>query len=429
MVLTNINFITFIGCLVLTITAFPSNKKKLNWQGSDVLNEVPLIDGHNDLPYNLYNIENNMLNNFELDSDLKSNPKWNVSSSFTDLPRLRQGKLGGQFWVAYVSCNRNYKDAVERTIEQIDVIKRLIDKYPKDLMYVTEADQIMEAHRQGKIASMIEIEGGHSLDSRLSSLRIFYELGVRCMTITHNCNIPWADNNQVDNNVSTPKRNLTEWGKNVILEMNRLGMIADISHVSEGVMVDVLATSKAPVIFSHSSVYNIKPHSRNVKDHVLQKLKQNNGVIMINFYSAYIANDTATIYDVINHINYVKNFIGVDYVGIGSDYDGVTRMPIGLEDVSKYPKIFDLLAEEGHDWEPWTEEELKKLAGLNLIRVFKQVEAIRDSLIDEEIIDQPIPYEDVFTANPNVTQCWTDLDKYKPVVNRFIEEFLPAEIA
>jgi membrane dipeptidase len=167
------------------------DKIKLVGKGSDVLDEVPLIDGHNDLPYNLYRVENNQINDFDFDSNLKDNPKWNISSSFTDLPRLKLGKLGGQFWVAYVSCERNYKDAAERTIEQIDVIKRLVKKYPNDLMYVTKADQIMEAFQQKKIASMIEIEGGHSLDSRLSVLRLYYELGVRCMTMTHSCNTPW----------------------------------------------------------------------------------------------------------------------------------------------------------------------------------------------------------------------------------------------
>jgi microsomal dipeptidase-like Zn-dependent dipeptidase len=161
------------------------------FKGSDVLNEVPLIDGHNDLPWNLYNRENNQLKNFDFDSNLKENPRWKISSSMTDLPRLRLGKLRGQFWVAYVSCTNNYKDALERTMEQIDVIKRLVDKYSNDLMYVTEADQIMEAFKQNKIASMIEIEGPHSLDSRLSALRLYYEMGVRCMTITHSCNVPW----------------------------------------------------------------------------------------------------------------------------------------------------------------------------------------------------------------------------------------------
>jgi membrane dipeptidase len=163
------------------------------WKGSFILDEVPLIDTHNDLPWNIYSQENNQLTRFDFDSDLKLNPRWQIESSFTDIPRLREGKVGGQFWVAYVSCTNNYKDAVERTMEQIDVIKRLISKYPRDLMYVTEADKIMEAFKQRKIASMIEIEGGHSIDSRLSVLRLYYELGVRCMTITHNCNTPWYE--------------------------------------------------------------------------------------------------------------------------------------------------------------------------------------------------------------------------------------------
>ena len=269
-------------------------------KGSSVLDEVPLIDSHNDLPYNLYKLENNQLGGFDFNTNLKINPKWQVSTSYTDLPRLRAGKLGGQFWVAYVTCERNYKDAIERTIEQIDIIKRLVKSYPNDFMYVTEADQIMEAFKTGKIASMIEIEGGHSIDSRLSALRLFYELGVRCMTITHNCNTPWADNNLVDGNLALPKRNLTDWGKKVIAEMNRLGMIADLSHVSEGVMVDVIQSSKAPVIFSHSSVFAIKNHTRNVKDHVLEKLKENNGVIMINFYSNFIGEENSTIFDVVS---------------------------------------------------------------------------------------------------------------------------------
>lgn len=156
-----------------------------------MLDEVPLIDGHNDLPYNLHNVLKNQLDDFDFDSDLRTNPKWQIPTSYTDLPRLRQGKLGGQFWVAYADCMGNHKDAVERTFEQIDVIKRLINKYPNDMKYVTEADQIMEAFKEKKIASMIEIEGGHSIDSRLSILRLYHELGVRCMTLTHSCNSPW----------------------------------------------------------------------------------------------------------------------------------------------------------------------------------------------------------------------------------------------
>lgn len=181
--------------ITLPLTVFKSdddeNSKKQSFRGSDVLDEVPLVDGHNDLPWNLYNVEKNIVDNFDFDSDLTQNPSWNFSGSFTDLPRLRKGKLGGQFWVAYVSCGNNYKDAVERTMEQIDVIKRLINRYPNDMKYVTTADGIMEAFNEKKIASMIEIEGGHSIDSRLSVLRLYHELGVRCMTLTHSCNLPW----------------------------------------------------------------------------------------------------------------------------------------------------------------------------------------------------------------------------------------------
>ena len=171
-----------------------------SWVGSDVLKKVPLIDGHNDLPYNLYRVEYNKLKNFKFNSDLRLNKRWvdSKADTYTDLPRLRKGKVGGQFWVAFVDCDSNYCDAVERTIDQIDVIKRLIKRYPKDLAYVTRSDQIMKAFKSGRIASMIEIEGGHSIDSRLSALRLFYELGVRCMTLTHNCNTPWADSNLVD---------------------------------------------------------------------------------------------------------------------------------------------------------------------------------------------------------------------------------------
>lgn len=279
------------------------NKVVDTWVGSDVLDEVPLIDGHNDLPWTIYTLEKNQLSNFNFDSDLTANPKWQISSSHTDLPRLRKGKLGGQFWVAYVSCTTNYKDAVERTLEQIDVIKRLIMKHPKDMEFVTTADGIMDAYDEGKIASMIEIEGGHSIDSRLSVLRLFYELGVRCMTLTHTCNLPWIDASPMDDTTNV-KKNLTTWGKEVIYEMNRLGMIVDISHVSEGVMLAVLDNSKAPVIFSHSSVFTLNNHHRNAKDHVLMKLKEKNGLIMINFYNGFIGGDN--IMKVVGELSYQK---------------------------------------------------------------------------------------------------------------------------
>lgn len=200
--------------------------------------------------------------------------------------------MGAQFWVAYVSCSTQYKDAVERTLEQIDVIKRMVAQYPKYMKYVTSADGIMQAFKEKKIGSLIAVEGGHSMDSRLAMLRMFYELGVRYMTLTHTCNTPWADASPVDGNSSAVLKNVTEWGKNVIWEMNRLGMLIDISHVSHGVMVDVLTETKAPVIFSHSSSHNVFPHHRNVQDDVLKMLIENNGIIMVNFYTSFIGGNT-----------------------------------------------------------------------------------------------------------------------------------------
>ncbi|XP_055703938.1 dipeptidase 1-like isoform X2 [Phlebotomus papatasi] len=389
------------------------------FRGSSVLDEVPLIDGHNDLPHNLYSIEKNQLANFNFDSDLRLHPIWGPrSSSHTDLPRLRTGKVGGQFWVAYVSCDTQHKDAVERTMAQIDVIKRLIKKYPNDLQYATTADEIEAAFKAGKIASLIVVEGGHSIDDRLSVLRLYYELGVRYMTLTHSCNQPWVDASPIDD-TTNEKRNLTDFGVKVVWEMNRLGMMVDISHVSAGVMHHALDVSRAPVIFSHSSSYAMYPHHRNAKDDVLARLPQNGGIIMVNFYSFFVAGQDATIDDVIRHINHIRDVAGVDHVGLGGDYDGVSRQPIGLEDVSKYPDLFDKLAQPGHGYEPWTPEELKKLAGLNILRVMRQVEQVAAGLVSEEPYELNIPDEDIHAFDPNQS-CKTDF-RYNPSNEMFTE--------
>ncbi|CAO1325121.1 unnamed protein product [Diamesa hyperborea] len=194
--------------------------------------------------------------------------------------------------------------------------------------------------------------------------------------------------------------------------MNRLGMIVDISHVSEGVMLAVLDNSKAPVIFSHSSVFTLNNHHRNAKDHVLMKLKEKNGLIMINFYNGFIGGDN--IMKVVEHIDYVRKLIGADHVGIGADFNGVSETPKGLEDTSKYPALFDILAQSGHNHTAWSKEELKKLAGLNLIRVFKDVENVRDALRETKLYESNIPYDDMKSANPNVGSCRTDVESFKP---------------
>jgi membrane dipeptidase len=382
--------------------------------GAAILHVVPLVDGHNDLPWNLKVLNHNYLKSFDFE-DLKNDPVWNCSSCFTDLKRLKAGKVGAQFWVAYVSCKSQYKDAVEQTLEQIDLIKRLIQKYSDHLELVTTSDGIWQAFKNKKIASLIAVEGGHSIDSRLAVLRQMYDLGVRYLTLTHSCDTPWADGSPADNVSIAPALvkehhgGLTEFGKTVVLEMNRLGMLVDLSHVSHQTMIDAINITKSPVIFSHSSAYTLCNHHRNVRDDVLAMMARNGGIVMVNFYSDYVQcnkSRNATIDDVVAHINHIRRTSGVNHVGIGSDYDGVERMPEGLEDVSKYPDLFDRLAQI--DKPKWSTEDLKKLAGLNLIRVFKEVEKVREKLATRknELHEDQLPVQDLGSN----TACRTDLN-------------------
>ncbi|KYN32008.1 Dipeptidase 1 [Trachymyrmex septentrionalis] len=366
------------------------------FKGRDALDSAPLIDGHNDLPYNLYSKLNNHLSTFRFEDDLSNDDVWGKTvcpTCFTDLPRLTKGKVGGQFWVAYASCESQYKDAVQLTLRQIDVIRRFIQRYPNNLQLVTVAGDIETTWRSGKIASMIGVEGGHSLDSSLAVLRLYYDLGVRYVTLTHGCNTPWADASPVnEGNIY----NLTEFGQAIVYEMNRIGMLVDLAHTSHNVMREVLAITKAPVMFSHSSAFSICNHYRNVPDDVLQLVKKNNGIVMVNFYNNFVncnSSRNATIEDVIKHINHIRNLIGPDHVGIGADYDGVPLVPVGLEDVSKYPDLFDRLYENQEGEPTWTKEDLEKLAGRNFIRVLQAAEGVRDSLSSES------PREDTITGN------------------------------
>lgn len=245
----------------------------------------------------------NQINDFKFDSDLTADAVW--ANRHTDLLRLRKGKVGAQFWAAYVRCaDTQAKDAVERTLEQIDVIKRLVRKYPDDMTLVTTSNGIWDAYKDKKIGSLIGIEGGHSMDNRLAVLRMYYDLGVRYMTLTHSCNLPWVDASPVDEDPASTKLNLTPYGVSVINEMNRLGMIVDLSHVSYGVMKEVLEISRAPVIFSHSSAFAIFEHARNVQDDILDMIKENKGVVMINFYPDFIGGtDMATVISKLLRIN------------------------------------------------------------------------------------------------------------------------------
>ncbi|KAF3686529.1 Dipeptidase 1 [Channa argus] len=348
-----------------------------------LMSETPLIDGHNDLPWQLRQKFNNELNKVDLNT---------LSSTHTNIPKIKEGRLGAQFWSAYVPCDTQYKDAVRQTLEQIDVIHRMCQKYPETFMFATSSQDIMEAFSMNKTASLIGVEGGHSIDSSLATLRTMYQLGVRYLTLTHSCNTPWVDNWLVDTGSDPSQHNgLSPFGKQVIVEMNRLGMLIDLAHVTVTVMKQVLDMSKAPVIFSHSSAYSVCPHKRNVPDDVLRTVNETGGIIMVNFYNDYVTcSRTATLSDVADHFDHIKKVAGAGVVGFGGDYDGVSRVPEGLEDVSKVPSLVAELLKRG-----WTDEEVKAALGENLLRVMKEVEKVRESLKATDPDDLPIPYDAV----------------------------------
>jgi len=269
---------------------------------TQMLRETPLIDGHNDLPWNIRQFIHNKLKTVNFSSDLTQVSPWATSKwSHTDIPRILKGKLGAQLWVAYAPCGSQHKDAVQITLEQIDLIKRLIEQYQQHLQFVTTAEGLVASHKSGKVASVISVESGHSIGTSLAVLRMYYRLGARSLTLTHNCNNPWADSSLVDKEGKQPVHNgLTPFGKTVINEMNRLGMIVDLSHSSVQTAKDTLAVSEAPVIFSHSSAQFICNSTRNVPDHLLKLTAAKGGLVMINFFSYFITcSNLSSITDVI----------------------------------------------------------------------------------------------------------------------------------
>ncbi|XP_072321175.1 dipeptidase 1 [Eucyclogobius newberryi] len=361
-----------------------------------LMSETPLIDGHNDLPWQMRLRFNNQLSKVDLNT---------FNGTHTNIPKIKEGRLGAQFWSAFVHCDTQNKDAVRQTLEQIDVIHRMCQKYPEVFMFASSSQDILDAFRQNKTASLIGVEGGHSIDSSLGTLRTMYQLGVRYLTLTHSCNTPWADNWLMDTG-SEPSQHdgLTPFGKQVIHEMNRLGMLIDLAHVTVRVMEKVLEMSQAPVIFSHSSAYSICNNKRNVPDHILIKVKEKRGIVMVNFYNDYVTcSHTANISDVADHFDHIKKIGGAEIIGFGGDYDGVTRLPEGLEDVSKVPNIVAELLRRG-----WTDPEVKAALGENLLRVLKEAELVRDSLSSRAPDDVPIPYEQVET--PCRTSYGYDMD-------------------
>ena len=315
--------------------------------------------------------------------------------------------MGGRFWSAWVDCCSQYKDATQKYLEQIDLIHQVVAKYPDHLMWADSADGIEAAWAAGKMASLIGVESGHAIGSSLPALRSLYALGARYMTLTHVCNTPWADAAQVDEG-SLPARahGLTQFGRRVVHEMNRLGMMVDLSHVSVETMQQAIQASLAPVIFSHSSARAVTDHVRNVPDIVLKMVAKNGGLVMVNLYSGFVkaGGINATVYDVVNHVNHIRAVAGVDHVGIGSNHNGGQETPLGMEDASKFPNLFAALIEDGRF--AWSDEDLGKLASGNLLRVMREVEAVRDVMAAGGVMADNtwIPAADL----GNDTACSTD---------------------
>ena len=364
----------------------------------ELLRQTPLVDGHNDTPWLIHETAGGDVAKYDL---RKHGPHE------TDLARLREGQVGAQFWSVWVPSVDS--GSARMQLEQIDIARRMIAAYPEALVFATRAADIEAAHRAGKIASFLGMETGRSLENSIFALRAYYELGVRYMTLTHGRNTDWADSATDD-----PKHGgLTPFGAEVVREMNRLGMLVDLSHVSPAVMRQALDISEAPVIFSHSSTLAVTAHPRNVPDDVLARLRTNGGVVMITFIPAFVSTKVmdwegpllkqlqgattmddfarlekereavvgpkprATIQDVADHIDHAVKVAGADHVGIGSDFAGV-GMPAGLEDVSRYPYLFAELVRRG-----FKDEDLKKLAGTNLVRAFAQAETVSARLRKE----------------------------------------------
>ena len=369
----------------------------MNASVTDLLRDHPVIDGHNDLLWALRH-----RHNYDFDAvDIGERQDGLVH---TDLPRLREGGVGAQFWSVYVPSTMG-PEAVGATLEQVDAAYRMIERYADRMALATTADEVEAAWADGRVASLLGAEGGHQIDGSLAVLRMYHRLGVRYLTLTHNDNVAWADSATDDRVLG----GLNEVGRGVVAEMNRLGMMVDISHVSDGTMDDVLRISEAPVIFSHSSARALADHRRNVPDSILTRLAKNGGVVMVNIYPGFInataakqaANvldkerefkamypndpdksakaftdflstfktETGTLEEVADHIDYIRKVAGIDHVGIGADFGSLTQHPTGLDDVSRYPYLTAELIRRGY-----TDSEVKKVLGLNILRVMREVE-------------------------------------------------------
>lgn len=369
----------------------------------ELLRSSPLVDGHNDLPWLIREETGGDVTAFQLEEE---------NDFDTDIPRLRRGLVGAQFWSVWIPGETAAADSKRIQLEQIDTARQIIDTHPETFELASTAEDIERIFATGKIASLLGMEGGYALNNSLAAIGEYYELGVRYMTLTHNATLDWADAALGEQRHG----GLTAFGRDVVREMNRAGMIVDIAHTSPATMQQTLDVALAPVIFSHAAAAAIVDHPRNVADDVLLRLPDNGGVVMVTFIPSFLSKEVwemeeklwatdapigtvqefrgmweaydaefgavrASIDDVADHIEHIRDIAGVKHVGIGSDYWGMPDMPLGLEDVSGFPRLFAELIQRG-----WNDEDLRMLAGGNILRVMRQVEVIAIELQSEEAL-------------------------------------------
>lgn len=405
-------------------TAGPALAASPEQTAAAALKAAPVWDGHNDVPEQLRERRKDVIAGFDFrDTTGTADAANDVKAMHTDLARLRKGHVGAQFWSVYVSTDLTDQQAVQATLEQIDVMKRLIARYPRDLALCTSAAEVEQAMKAGRIASLLGVEGGHSIAGSLGVLRQMHELGARYMTLTHFKNTSWADAA-----TDAPKYGgLTDFGRDVVREMQRIGILVDLSHVSADTMRDTLEVARAPVIFSHSGALAITGHPRNVPDDVLARLKANQGIVMVDFAPDYISDEVrtwsaakkaeaarneafyignpdaakkanadwiaahpsprATLAQAADHLDHVVKIAGIDHVGIGGDYDGLGSLPTGLEDVSTYPAFFTELARRGY-----SRADLEKISSRNMMRVMKAAEAYAAAHRGDPPIESPTTF-------------------------------------
>jgi membrane dipeptidase len=400
-------------CLMLCLPLTAGAAEDYQHRVDQVLLQTPLIDGHNDLPWEIRERFKSDVTAVNLAADTRHLPlEAGQAALMTDIPRLRAGHVGAQFWSVWIPVGTPGFEAVQMTLEQIDLVKRMSAQYPADFAMAYTAADIRRIHKSHKIASLIGIEGGHQINDSLAVLRQMYDAGARYMTLTHSSNTSWADS-ATD---SPAHHGLTPFGVEVVKEMNRIGMLVDLSHVSAETMKAALAASQAPVIFSHSSARALDDHPRNVPDDVLRAVAANGGIVMVNFAPPYVSTarnhweadhaaertrfnsppfaglyigqperakmalteweaqhpmPVTTLAQVADHVEHIRQVAGVDHVGIGSDFDGIPDAPVGLEGVDRYPALLEELMRRG-----WSDADIAKLAGENLLRTLAAAEQV-----------------------------------------------------